>query len=417
MNIVATVFGFLFVSANLAQADIAVSVLVDGAQWPQREFATFQSDPVGEEDETTVQMKFIELGVRHRWEGTFTHFQTGSIQLKDSYDLSVGAKVEMDFFVFPFGTPGYPQCAIVNGAIDALTIDNDAETARIEFTVTESVATASNPEPAGTGSAGVAFGYSGVTPGHPDYRDWGQFILETNANLGDVYLPTHPTVESPQLGISARIDGLDGFEVRLRARLNLHYLETLDIEDSTTLRGYLDGMVPSSGFSYTYEDAEPDEHFNTNGDTHFVASIITNVSWSAHDLQFGILPVAGVEDGDGDGISDAYEAANGLDAGQDDALLDLDGDGASNMDEFVAGTAANDATSVFKIVDVDSAPNATELRWSSVAARSYQVQMPPDGQVWVPVSGAAIVGEEGTTSFTHEAAQMLKRFYRVVVNP
>ena len=47
-------------------------------------------------------------------------------------------------------------------------------------------------------------------------------------------------------------------------------------------------------------------------------------------------------DSDGDGMPDAYEFANGLNRVGNDANIDSDGDGFSNIDEFNAGTAAND---------------------------------------------------------------------------
>ncbi|MEM7397111.1 MAG: hypothetical protein AAF492_32720, partial [Verrucomicrobiota bacterium] len=46
-------------------------------------------------------------------------------------------------------------------------------------------------------------------------------------------------------------------------------------------------------------------------------------------------------DTDGDGLSDAYEILNGLDATQDDADGDIDGDGLTNAEEHELGTAAN----------------------------------------------------------------------------
>ena len=48
------------------------------------------------------------------------------------------------------------------------------------------------------------------------------------------------------------------------------------------------------------------------------------------------------EDDDNDGISDGYEEQNGLDPLVDDADLDKDADGHSNLKEFRAGTSAND---------------------------------------------------------------------------
>jgi len=50
------------------------------------------------------------------------------------------------------------------------------------------------------------------------------------------------------------------------------------------------------------------------------------------------------KDTDGDGIDDGYEVRNGLNPLVNDAALDLDGDGVSNLDEFVNGTDASGAS-------------------------------------------------------------------------
>jgi hypothetical protein len=51
-------------------------------------------------------------------------------------------------------------------------------------------------------------------------------------------------------------------------------------------------------------------------------------------------------DDDNDGMTDEYEAANGLDPLVDDASGDLDEDGYSNLEEYEAGTNANDPNDV-----------------------------------------------------------------------
>lgn len=54
-----------------------------------------------------------------------------------------------------------------------------------------------------------------------------------------------------------------------------------------------------------------------------------------------IETVRATDDTDGDGMSNAYESANGLNPGVNDAALDSDGDGLANLAEFQRGTRAN----------------------------------------------------------------------------
>lgn len=54
-----------------------------------------------------------------------------------------------------------------------------------------------------------------------------------------------------------------------------------------------------------------------------------------------IETVRATDDTDGDGMSNAYEAANGLNPAANDAALDFDGDGLTNLTESQRGTRAN----------------------------------------------------------------------------
>ncbi|NNJ91231.1 MAG: hypothetical protein HKP55_06125, partial [Gammaproteobacteria bacterium] len=87
--------------------------------------------------------------------------------------------------------------------------------------------------------------------------------------------------------------------------------------------------------------------------TNFVNSTTNDVNLQAGKstvLNFALQPDAdndGISDNDdadddNDGMTDEYEIANELDPLVDDADLDLDLDGFTNLEEFQAGTAAND---------------------------------------------------------------------------
>lgn len=87
------------------------------------------------------------------------------------------------------------------------------------------------------------------------------------------------------------------------------------------------------------------------------------------DLRLGTAPV----DSDGDGLADSWElqyfgnlSANG--AG------DPDGDGVSNLREFIAGTNPTDAASRFEVVEIDKLPNGVSIQWTSQTGRRYNVK-------------------------------------------
>jgi hypothetical protein len=82
-----------------------------------------------------------------------------------------------------------------------------------------------------------------------------------------------------------------------------------------------------------------------------------------------------IVDSDGDGLPDWWEDRFGLSkTNAADALLDLDGDGASNAAEFQAGTVPNNPNSVFRIVALAREGGNVRLTWTTVGGKSYRVQ-------------------------------------------
>ena len=107
-------------------------------------------------------------------------------------------------------------------------------------------------------------------------------------------------------------------------------------------------------------------------------------------------------DADSDGIPDDYEAANGLNPfNPNDRDLDFDGDGQSNLSEYLAGTAANDRNSFLRFLETNRAPTRFAATWSSVPGKVYLIEYSTNLTDWTAISGdipAAPAPDEQTVS-------------------
>jgi hypothetical protein len=98
-------------------------------------------------------------------------------------------------------------------------------------------------------------------------------------------------------------------------------------------------------------------------------------NWRAAAPTPGAENQESLADRDADRMEDAWESAHGLDPGSAaDALLDLDGDGHSNLAEYLSGTDPNDPASRLRIESIMGLAEEALLRFQAVAGRSYTVQ-------------------------------------------
>jgi hypothetical protein len=119
-------------------------------------------------------------------------------------------------------------------------------------------------------------------------------------------------------------------------------------------------------------------------------------------------------DNDNDGVGDSWETANGLNPGASgDAMLDADGDGVNNLDEFIAGTNPTNALSYLR-VDLSLAQGAN-VEFLALSNHNYTVQFRDDlgSGTWSNLSHVYT----RVTNYFHrvsDPAAKPRRYYRLV---
>lgn len=141
-------------------------------------------------------------------------------------------------------------------------------------------------------------------------------------------------------------------------------------------------------------------------------------SWVALPPTPGRLPAASL-DSDADGMADAWEAAHCLDPGDPaDALLDPDGDGANNRDEFLAGTDPHGTAVAPSWLGIAVTDAGIELRFRARAGATYTVQYADElggaATAWRRLSNLPTPAGETVLTVRDPATGPGPRFYRLV---
>ena len=139
------------------------------------------------------------------------------------------------------------------------------------------------------------------------------------------------------------------------------------------------------------------------------------VNWLAAAPTAGRSSSAGAADADGDGMNDAWEMANFGTLARD-GTGDFDSDGASDLNEFLAGTNPTSAASYLKIDSTGVNGSVCTLGFTAVAGKTYTVQFRDlvDTGGWQKLTDIPAQLTTGPLAVTDPNLTSATRFYRVV---
>ena len=219
-------------------------------------------------------------------------------------------------------------------------------------------------------------------------------------------LPSAPTVN-------------EGGTLQLQPRAVLDDASRLNLAGSAATWAVVAGTgTVSSNALFTagnvYQDgiATVQAQFTPPGRTPFTAQLDLGVLDTIKD-NFGIYA--------GDGIDDAWQVQYfGVNNPAGLAAADPDGDGQTNLFEFLGLTVPNGATSPFtvRLDPVSGQPGTKRITWGPVnPACNYRVEAKSDlgAATWTALTAELPGAGTGTNSYDDTTATGARKFYRVVI--
>jgi hypothetical protein len=149
------------------------------------------------------------------------------------------------------------------------------------------------------------------------------------------------------------------------------------------------------------------------------SDLVTNDFSGTADLFYFRLSRADFVDTDNDGIDDNWEMQYFGDLSHD-GTGDSDGDGQSDLQEYLAGTNPTDPNSVFRGNLLAPSPNgAVVVTWKAQLGLSYRMQYKNrlEDPTWLDLPSPAIVSGSTGSATDATAAGFQQRFYRVSIVP
>jgi Tol biopolymer transport system component len=147
----------------------------------------------------------------------------------------------------------------------------------------------------------------------------------------------------------------------------------------------------------------------------FASDLVTNDFNNICDV-FALRLNAG--DSDGDGMADDWELAYFGSLGRD-GTGDFDGDGHTDLQEFLAGTDPTNTGSILRVLTITSLNGSTTILWSATPGKSYRVQCKTNvnDPGWTDLPGLVPATGSSASRVDDSGGLGGSKFYRVVLVP
>jgi glycosidase len=256
------------------------------------------------------------------------------------------------------------------------------------------------------------------------------FYYDTKPPEGEILFPPHDgdTLSGPNYGVVVRADRTvteawyriadsNGTGVWTQATQIVPPTDGLNTIYPTEWRFNYDN-IPNNGQTATIEVRLREWTSSTN------MNLTDDAAGHFTRLTRTVLTGAG-QDHVGDGIPDWWRAQYFGGDGQTTnsqscAACDPDGDGLSNLSEYLAGVDPTNSASSFVILSVATLTNGyTELTWSSAPGKNYEIWATADlTQAFACIAGCPVVPSGGaTTTYTDTTSSGTNRYYRIRLHP
>jgi hypothetical protein len=267
---------------------------------------------------------------------------------------------------------------------------------------------------------------------NPALRGKGEYFLSRTAGLG-MDPNIFAVAKYQQAGVPASQQNVVFAFANTDYAASASRTATFDLSASVPGGANWFGIEPGKSYNITNElAADPNAFVWTsartgtdliaNGITVILSGSVTTMSQAQY---LRLVDTSVPADTDHDGMPDVWESANGLEQNNpNDASADDDGDGQSNLAEFLAGTNPQVSSSALAIVSMNRGTTTITLNWSSVPGKSYVIQACSDLTDWqthesspgVPLVVPASAGSQTTQEIPIPPLTTdPKRFFRVAV--